>query len=61
MTTKGRSYPTRVPVRFKGKSGRVVLDQIRTVDMSRLIKRLGKIEEATRANVLALPSELFAP
>jgi len=29
--------------------------------MSRLIKRLGKIEEATRANVLALPSELFAP
>jgi len=61
VTTKGRSYPTRVPVRFKGKSGQVVLDQIRTVDMSRLIKRLGKIEEATRANVLALLSELFAP
>ena len=61
MTTKGRSYPTRVPVRFKGKSGQVVLDQIRTADMSRLIKRLGKIEEATRANVLALLSELFAP
>jgi mRNA interferase MazF len=61
MSTKGRPYPTRVPVRFKGKSGQIVLDQIRTVDKSRLIKRLGKIDEATRANVLSLLSELFAP
>lgn len=61
MTTKGRSYPTRVPVRFKGKSGQVVLDQIRTVDKSRLVKRLGKIDEATRAHVLAILAELFAP
>ena len=61
MSTKGRPYPTRVPVRFKGKSGQIVLDQIRTVDKSRLIKRLGKIAEATRANVLSLLSEIFAP
>lgn len=61
MSTKGRPYPTRVPVRFKGKSGQIVLDQIRTVDKSRLIKRLGKIDEATRANVLSLLSEIFAP
>ena len=61
MTTKGRPYPTRVPVRFKGKSGQIVLDQIRTVDKTRLIKRLGKIDEATHANVLSLLSELFAP
>lgn len=61
MTTKGRPYPTRVPVRFKGKSGQVVLDQIRTVDKTRLVKRLGKIDEATRAHVLALLAELFAP
>ena len=61
MTTRGRAYPTRVPVRFKGKSGQIVLDQIRTVDKSRLVKRLGKIDEATRAHVLALLAELFAP
>ena len=61
MTTKGRPYPTRVPVRFKGKPGQVVLDQIRTVDKSRLVKRLGKLDEATRVHVLALLAELFAP
>jgi mRNA interferase MazF len=61
MTTKGRPYPTRVPVRFKGKSGQIVLDQIRTVDKSRLVKRLGKIDDATRASTLALLAELFAP
>ena len=61
MTTKGRPYPTRVQVRFKGKSRQIVLDQIRTVDKSRLVKRLGKIDEAARAHVLALLAELFAP
>lgn len=61
MTTKGRPYPTRVPVRFKGKSGQVVLDQIRTVDKSRLVKRVGKIDELTRTQVLTLLAEIFAP
>lgn len=61
MTTKGRPYPTRVPVRYKGKSGQIVLDQIRTVDKSRLVKRVGKIEELTRTQVLTLLAELFAP
>lgn len=61
MTTKGRPYPTRIPVRFKGKSGQIVLDQIRTVDKSRLVKRVGKINEPTRGLVLALLAELFAP
>ncbi|MEC4889302.1 MAG: type II toxin-antitoxin system PemK/MazF family toxin [Nitrospira sp.] len=61
MTTKGRPYPTRVPVRFKGKSGQIVLDQIRTVDKSRLVKRVGKIDDMTRTQVLALLAELFAP
>ena len=60
MTTKGRPYPTRVPVRFKGKSGQIVLDQIRTVDKSRLVKRMGKIDELTCAQVLTLLAELFA-
>jgi mRNA-degrading endonuclease toxin of MazEF toxin-antitoxin module len=48
-------------LRFKGKSGQIVLDQIRTVDKSRSVKRLGKIDEAARAHVLALLAELFAP
>ncbi len=61
MTTKGRPYPTRVPVRFKGKSGQIVLDQIRTVDKSRLVKRVGKIDELIRTQVLTLLAELFAP
>ena len=61
MTTKRKTYPTRVPVRFKGKSGQIVLDQIRTVDKSRLVKRLGKLDEETRTNVLSLLAELFAP
>ena len=42
MTTKGRSYPTRVPCTFKGKSGQIVLDQIRTVDSVRLVRKVGE-------------------
>ena len=61
MTTKGRPYPTRVPLRFKGKSGQVVLDQIRTVDKSRLVKRVGTITGGTRAQILTSLAGLFAP
>lgn len=61
MTTKGRAYPTRVPVQFEGKQGQIVLDQIRTVDRQRLLKRLGWIHQATAAKVLAVLGELFAP
>lgn len=60
MTTKGRAYPTRVPCRFQGKSGQIVLDQLRTVDKTRLAKRLGKIDAATGDAVLAVLAELFA-
>ncbi len=61
MTTKGRAYPTRVPVKFQGKTGQVVLDQLRTVDKSRLVKRLGRLSQTTTARVLALLAEMFAP
>ena len=61
MTTKGQSYPTRVPCRFKGKDAQVVLDQIRTVDQSRLIRRLGRIDNKTAAGVLDVLQEMFAP
>ncbi|MFM1997401.1 MAG: hypothetical protein RLZZ111_1788 [Planctomycetota bacterium] len=60
MTTKGRAYPTRVPCRFGGKSGQVVLDQIRTVDQSRLVKKLGRIDARTAQRVLEVLQELFA-
>ena len=60
MTTKGRSYPTRVDCTFKGKTGQVVLDQIRTVDKSRLAKRLGRIDKSTGVAVLNTLSKLFA-
>ncbi len=60
MTTKGRSYPTRVDCQFEGKSGQIVLDQIRTVDKSRLVKRLGKISEETQCEVLEVLSEMFS-
>jgi mRNA interferase MazF len=59
MTTKGRDYPTRVPCTFQGKSGLVVLDQIRTVDKVRLVKRLGKLDDAGCDAVLAVLAELF--
>lgn len=61
MTTRGRAYPTRVPCTFQGKHGQIVLDQIRTVDKSRLIKKLGTISKATQAKVLDTINELFAP
>ncbi len=60
MTTKGRSYPTRVVCRFQGKSGQIVLDQIRTVDRVRLVKYLGRIGTASRREVLAVLAEMFA-
>ena len=60
MTTKGRSYPTRVPCRFKGKSGQVVLDQLRTVDSVRLTSKLGTISQRTCSEVLAVLQEMFA-
>ena len=60
MTTQGRPYPTRVPCRFQGKDGQVVLDQLRTVDKARLVKRLGRISSTAQTDVLAALAELFA-
>jgi len=60
MTTKGHAYPTRVPCRFQGKEGQIVLDQLRTVDKVRLVKLLGRISPATQKAVLAALAEIFA-
>lgn len=59
MTTKGTNYKTRVKCEFEGKSGQVVLDQIRTIDKSRLVKRLGELEPKTGAEVLRVLREMF--
>ena len=61
MTTRGRDYPSRVSCDFQGRQGQVVLDQIRTVDKSRLIKKLGRINRTTQRAVLAVLHDLFAP
>jgi mRNA interferase MazF len=59
MTTQGRNYPTRVNCQFQGKDGQIVLDQIRTVDKIRLVKKLGKVGLATQKEVLRVLMELF--
>lgn len=60
MTTKGRAYPTRVACRFQGRDGQIVLDQLRTVDKARLIRRLGHISPSVQEAVLAVLAEMFA-
>lgn len=61
LTTAGRSYPSRVAVRFDDRDGQVVIDQLRTVDQLRLAKRLGRLSDAEAASVLDVLREFFAP
>ena len=60
MTSKGRLYPTRVVCQFQGKEGQVVLDQIRTVDQSRLVRKMGRLDKFEQRNVLVTLAEMFA-
>jgi mRNA interferase MazF len=59
MTTKSHDYPSRVPVTFQDKQAWIVLDQIRTVDKRRLVKRIGKIDVRTIARVKTVLSEML--
>jgi mRNA interferase MazF len=61
LTSAGRPYPFRVPCRFQGKSGFVVLDQIRTVDRERLVRRLGSLSAPEFSVVLRVLREMFEP
>ena len=61
LTTGSHPYPFRVACRFQGKSGHVVLDQIRTVDSVRLVRRLGHLGQQTLGKVLDVLQEMFAP
>ncbi len=60
MTTISRPYPTRVAIRFQGKSGQVVLDQMRTVDRNRLVRRLGSVAVGSAETVSAVLLEMFS-
>lgn len=61
LTTGGHPYLFRVPCRFGGKAGYVVVDQIRTVDQERLMRRLGRLAPATLGRTLSVLQEMFAP
>lgn len=60
MTTTTRNYPSRVAVSFKGKTGEVALDQIRAIDKSRLLKKVGVLQGRTAADVSAALVAMFS-
>ena len=60
MTTGSRPTPFRVAVRFKGKDGLILPDQMRTIDKARLIKRLGRVDNATLRTTLMVIGEMYA-
>ncbi len=60
MTTAGKDYPTRVTCKFKKKKGQIVLDQIRTIDRTRLIKKVGTIDPEIQLEVISVLQRLFA-
>jgi mRNA interferase MazF len=60
MTTKGIDFPTRIKITFKGKSGQVALDQMRAVDKSRLVKKLGHLKTPTINAIFDVLQEIFS-
>ncbi len=60
MTTRGKDYPSRVKCVFQSKEAQIVLDQIRTVDKSRLVKKLGVINRKAQLEVIRILQEMFS-
>lgn len=60
MTSAQKEYPTRVPCTFQKKKGQIVLDQLRTIDKTRLIKKLGTIDSEDQSEVISILQKLFA-
>ncbi len=60
LTTTLRNYPTRITVSFRGKTGQVVLDQIRAVDRGRLVRKLGVIPARAARETSNRLCEMFA-
>ena len=60
LTTTGKDYPTGISCKFKKKKEQIVLDQIRTIDKTRLIKKLGSINPEIQLDVISVLQRLFA-
>ena len=60
MTTGSKPAPFRVPLRFGGKNGLILLDQLRSLDKVRLVRRVGAVSEATLAGTLAALVQMFS-
>src|SRR5260370_10900639 len=60
MTTGSRPAPFRIPINFQGKSGLILLDQVRTLDKQRLVRRLSAVERRTLRATLARLRDVFA-
>ena len=60
LTSKLRNYPTRIPCKVKGKQGQIVIDQIRTVDKIRLIKKIDVLNSKTQKKVIKVLNEMFS-
>jgi mRNA interferase MazF len=59
MTTKSHDYPSRIKVDFQNKTGWIVLDQMRTIDKSRLTRKLGEVDKKTVQKVKAVIKEML--
>jgi len=60
MTTGGHAYPFRIACRFQKRDGFVVLDQLRAIDRSRVVRRLGRLSAPAVQKALAVLREMFA-
>jgi len=60
MTSSIKEYPTRVSCTFRKKTGQIVIDQVRTIDKSRLIRKLGTIDSKAQLDVVSVLQRMFA-
>ncbi len=59
MTTKSHNYPTRISLKFQDKEGWIVLDQIRTIDKKRVVKKIGKLKSKEISSIKKILSEML--
>ncbi len=60
MTSRIKNYPSRITCKFKRAKGQIILDQIRTVDKIRLIKKIGVIDDKSQYKVIQILQEMFS-
>ena len=61
MTSKGQPAPFRIPITHAGQKGLVLLDQVRAIDQSRLLRKSGRASPSTLAHILATLQTIFSP